>query len=170
MLLDAATQTPPNLPWRGQDLPSSRETLLPPRTRSFDPGRTERNSPSRPIQHGCGSGNDRSFFELTFEAQSHGSAARCLRFAAAGCPAPAQDSLAAVGSTLPRGIRTRWISSRGFSYVSDFTSLPPLASLLGAIPVSVPCFAAGNGGRVRPPYKTTNKVALIFCRALQKAL
>jgi hypothetical protein len=33
----------------------------------------------------------------TFEAQSHGSAARCLRFAAAGCPASTQDSLAAVG-------------------------------------------------------------------------
>jgi hypothetical protein len=63
VLLNAATQTPLVNPWRWQDLPSSRETPLPPRTCSFDPGRIKRNSPSRSIQLGCGSGNDRNFFD-----------------------------------------------------------------------------------------------------------
>jgi hypothetical protein len=74
----------------------------------------------------------------SFEAQSHGLTTRCLRFTVA---VARHDARLACGCRLSSAardsIKTRRVLQRGFSYVA-FTSRPPLASLLGAIPVSFP--------------------------------
>ena len=52
-------------------------------------------------------------------------------------PLSTQDSLLAVGQTLPDGIHTRRVTIKGFRF--QFTSLSsPFAKLLGAIPFSCP--------------------------------
>ena len=54
---------------------------------------------------------------ISFEAQSHGSRARCLRFEGHSCLRPTQDSLPAGGQPLPGGIGYPPGSSRGFQVI-----------------------------------------------------
>ncbi len=118
VLMRAATLCAAYSPWKWLDLPSSREN---PCRRAHAPSTPEDSDGTclvALVRRGHGEGNVRGFFDWTFEAQSHGSTTRCLRFAAAvtrrharlasGCAAtPCRAGLAPAGSPM-----------KDFSYVS----------------------------------------------------
>src|SRR4029077_20050161 len=60
----------------------------------------------------------------SFEAQSHGPQARCLRFAAGITPEPRKTRFRLGGHPWPVGTCTRWIASKGFRF--DQLIEPPL--------------------------------------------
>jgi hypothetical protein len=80
---------------RGDDWVSQvpAQSPLPSRSCSFDPGETGWNSPCRSNPAWPRFGERPWLSRWTFEAQSHGLMARCLRFAVPGRPGPTQDSL-----------------------------------------------------------------------------
>jgi len=83
---------------------------LPLRSCSFDPGRSRHRSPlslcrTRPR------GRERPWLlRETFEAQSHGSSARCLRFAPTRCRPARKTRFRLRGCALPGGACTHWVS------------------------------------------------------------
>ena len=103
-------------------LPSSWGTPLAPSPCSFDPGRTVRVRPFDAAVAAPAHGNVEGSRDRTFEAQSHGFGARCLRFAPAVARPRTQDSLPAAGQALPGGLLTRRVPMRGFSSASYITS------------------------------------------------
>ena len=122
------------IPWKWPELPSSRRTLLSPRTCSFDPGRTGRNSPCAP--HPTRPrlrerpGLLRGFFRGSIAWLDDSlSTLRSMRL-------PAPHARLASGCWLSFAVRDLHPqgSTQRFQSCFSFTSLPPLASLLGAIP------------------------------------
>jgi hypothetical protein len=81
----------PLLPWRRQDLPSSCGTPITCLHVLFDSGRTDsRLANNAAAGMAPAKGTTRASANRTFEAQSHGFQARCLRFAVRVTPTPRQ--------------------------------------------------------------------------------
>ena len=111
---------------------------LPPRTCSFGPGRTGRNSPCRSARRGHGYGNGRGFFNWTFEAQSHGPTTRCLRFAPMRCRPARKTRFRPRDCALPGGACTHWASQGKVSAMCQFHISFFFRELAGRNPDFVP--------------------------------
>jgi hypothetical protein len=135
MLGHAATRCAAIGRWRKQDLPSSRTGPLAVPHMLLRP-RTDRTELALALRCGAatGKGYGRGSVNGTFEAQSHGLAARCPRFAAPVARSRRRTRFRLRGYALPDGLRTRWACCEKFPRCVQFTSLSPFASLLGAIP------------------------------------
>ena len=103
------------------------------------PGSSTPAGPHAPItmtvqRRGPRLGNDEGSHIGTFEVQSPGLEAGCLRFAGWVAPPPRKTRFQVLVALSWAGLITRRVSMKGFELLP--TSQPPFPSLLGTIPVS----------------------------------
>jgi hypothetical protein len=105
-------------------------------------------------RHGPRSGNDEGFCDKsTFEAQSHGFQARCLRFVTPVTRTPRKTRFQVLAKLSWVGSFHR-VSMKGFCY--SLISVPLSQASLGATPVSTP----------QKPYTRNSAAATLSCQAL----
>jgi hypothetical protein len=121
------------------------------------PGQYRRAGAAPTCAHGRGSHD-----ETNFGAGWAGSDTRCLRFARGGHPTRTQDSLPAVGQTLPGGLSSHWVPPKGFELFP--TSLPLSQASPGASARRVRHADALSGVACGP---MTTRTALVLLHAVR---
>ena len=119
------------LPWRRQDLPSSWATPIIRLHMLFDSGETVRSRPIQSNRVAPATGTAKAL-AMHLSKLNHMAFGLAVYASSRSLPRATQDSLPAVGQTLPDGLPTRRVAIEGFQFTSCQSS--PSAKLLGAIP------------------------------------